>query len=147
MPTNLFHIFTTSRRVNRQKIIINLIGSKIPIDRSSSEIKYFCQEKQLITSVIKNQIYIVNEIYNVMPDIIIHECGILDCEEIAKMHYKNTIYSFNIYKNYTFYVDSELCELGKSTKNMIRKCKHLDDVYHLDIHMIDKRNMINMYLY
>jgi hypothetical protein len=147
IPTSLFHVFTTYEKGKKQKMIINLVGSKIPVKRSSFEIKYFCQEKQLVTSIIKCQSNIFSEIYNVRPDIIINECGILNCEEIVKMHYKNTIYSFNIYKNYTFYIDSELCESDKNTKNMIRKCKHLDNIYHLDTSMIDKRNMINMYLY
>jgi hypothetical protein len=129
-----------------KKIIINLIGSNNNVSKSAYEIKYFSEVQSLHTVIIDDNINIFTEIYNYNPNIIINKCRMLKCKEIQAMNYVNKASSLNTYKNYTFLVETAICEIDKEEKRQLRKCEHIDDIYNLDLSISDKKNMIYMYL-
>ena len=134
-------------RTSSKNIIINLIGSKTPVEKSAHEIKRFTEEKGLHVIIIDDAINVFTEIYNYNPNVIINKCGILNCRELYMVNYMNAASSLNTYTNYNFLIHSNICNMSKEEKNNIRRCEYLDDVYNLDLHVIDKKNMVNMYLY
>ena len=134
--------------ITTKKLIFSLVGSNIPVNQSVKEIKYFCEEKSLHTIITDDSNSIFTEINNYNPNVILHKSGILNCKEMENLLFLHSLSSIYTYQNYVFFIESNKdCNIDKYLKKQIKMCHHVDDVYPLDSSTIDKRNIINMYLY
>lgn len=129
-----------------KRLVINLIGSTIPVSQAAIEIQLFANNKHLNNSIINNnKISIINEFF--ISNIIINKCNFMKCHDISNLNHFIDISSLYSYKSYSLIVKTN----SKYDNEFINKynllnCKHISDIYNIQDPNYNKKNMIYYYL-